>query len=423
MIGSSNRVASLSSLKHRVILSARRSIRLRMDRWSRRTPTLAVTVPAPSKPQIAESRYYGRGPSTRPLLRKRKSGIAQDDGAFILSERNGEIVMWRSVMSRSMRKLFSLGMSVACLMACMAAGAQSNTPASDAVTATETETIYADVLDAYGAFSTIDSGLMKSYDGKDRQAWERIYREKREALVAHLAKVPTDGLSKTDARAVALMRASLSDFPADASTLSPSSKCQSAQTPDLAYEALRAALYSCFDELANNLQFEGGTVNRVSAFSLLEQIKEPERRKNLFLAFNPLWEAVNGKDQPDSPYRRLIRMASADAAKNKSAITAAAESLGVQPTDVESWLEHILETWRQVSGDRPIEPWDYRYVGGETGRRVDQAIPRGRCGKSANATISIWEPILKNWESCMISIPGRAKRRWRTPTCCDVAAW
>ncbi len=274
-----------------------------------------------------------------------------------------------------MGRVLPLRVSVLCMLMCLTATiTPSQSSASDSVAATET--IYADVLDAYGAFSTIDSGLMKSYDDKDRQAWERIYREKRAALVTHLAKLPTDGLSKTDARAVTLMRASLSDFPADASTLSPRSKCKDAQNPDLAYDALRAALYSCFDELANNLQFEGATVNRVSAFSLLEQIKEPERRKSLFLAFNPLWEAVNKKDQPDSPYRRMIRMASADAAKNKSAVSAAAESLGVQPADVESWLEHILDTWRQVSGDTPIEPWDYRYVGGETGRLVDQAIPR-----------------------------------------------
>ncbi len=105
----------------------------------------------------------------------------------------------------------------------------------------------------------------------------------------------------------ALMRAGLSDFPADASTLSPSSKCKNAQNPDLGYDALRAALYSCFDELGNNLQFEGATVNRVSAFSMLEQIKEPERRKKLFLAFSPLWEAVNGTRsarQPLPPHDR-----------------------------------------------------------------------------------------------------------------------
>jgi hypothetical protein len=273
-----------------------------------------------------------------------------------------------------MRKLFSLGLWVACLLASVAAAAQSDASASYSVAATET--IYADVLDAYGAFSTIDSGLMKNYDGKDRNAWKRIYREKRADLVAHLARLPPDGLSKSEARAVTLMRASLADFPEDASTLSPHSKCKDAQKPDLAYDALRAALYSCFDELANKLQFEGATVNRVSAFSLLEQIREPERRRGLFLAFNPLWEAINGKDQPGSPYRRLIRMASADAAKNKSAVTAAAEGLGIQPADVESWLEQILDTWRQVSGDPPIEPWDYDYIAGETGRKVDQAIPR-----------------------------------------------
>jgi Peptidase family M3 len=273
-----------------------------------------------------------------------------------------------------MRKLFSLGTTIAWLLVSFPVSSQSVPLASDSVAAVEST--YADVLDAYGAFSTIDSGLMKSYEGKDRQAWERIYREKREALVAALAKLPNDGLPRTDARAAALMRAGLSDFPADASTLSPSSKCKNAQNPDLDYIALRAALYSCFDELGNNLQFEGATVNRVSAFSMLEQIKEPERRKKMFLAFSPLWEASNGKDQRDSPYRRMIAMASADAAKNKSAVIAAAESLGVQPADVEAWLGQILDTWRQVSGERQIEPWDYRYAAGETGRQLDQTIPR-----------------------------------------------
>jgi len=279
-----------------------------------------------------------------------------------------------------MRRLLVVGISALCLLACVTA---TNAPAqiSASNSAAATEIIYADLLDAYGAFSAIDSGLIKSYDGKDRQAWEAIYHEKRDALVAQLSRLPANGLSKNDARAAVLMRASLSDFPADASTLSPASRCKNAQNTDLAYDALRAALYSCFDELANNLQFEGATVNRVSAFSLLEQIKEPERRKSLFLAFNPLWEAVNAKDQPDSPYRRMIRMASAEAAKHQatkqgSAITAAADSLGVQPLDVETWLEQILDTWRQVSGDTPVEPWDYRYIGGETGRLVDGAIPR-----------------------------------------------
>jgi hypothetical protein len=272
---------------------------------------------------------------------------------FILSMLSGD----------QMRKMVLFRLSALCLLLC-AAGVRTVAQQSAAESVAATENIYADVLDAYGAFSTIDSGLMKSYDGKDRKVWKRIYAAKRNALVTHLAKPPAEGLSKSDARAVVLMRASLSDFPEDASTLSPKSKCQNAQNRDLGYDALRASLYSCFDELANNLEFEGRTVNRVSAFSLLEQIKEPERRKKLFLAFNPLWQAVNGpivngKSQTDSPYRRMIKMAANDAAKNKSAVVAAAESIGVQPADVEIWLEQILETWREVTGDAPIEPWDY----------------------------------------------------------------
>ena len=277
------------------------------------------------------------------------------------------------MIGKTKREWVSLLATVTCLLAC-AASAQPNIKATDAVAVTEN--IYADVLDAYGAFSTIDSGLMKTYDGKDRQAWEKIYREKRTAWVEHLGKISGDGLSKSDARAVILMRGSLTDFPADDSTLAPSSKCSNARNPRLDYGALRAALYACFDELANNLQFEGSTVNRVSAFSLLEQIREPERRKRLFLAFDPLWQAVNGKDEPGSPYRRMIKMASAEAANNKPAVTAAAESLGVHPSDVEAWLERILETWRQVNGNIPVEPWDYRYDAGGPGRLLDSAIPR-----------------------------------------------
>ena len=274
-----------------------------------------------------------------------------------------------------MRRQLSLRTSAICLVACMAAtNARANTSGSESVVVAEN--IYADVLDAYGAFSTIDSGLMKSYEGKDREAWQRIYQKKRAALVAQLSKVPSPGLSRIDARALKLMRASLQDFPARALTLSPSSKCKNAQKTHIQYDALRAALYSCFQERVNNLQFDGAALDRVSAFSLLEQIKEPEKRKNLFLAFTPLWEAVNSKDQPDSPYRRMIKMASGGATKQGSAITAAAESLAVQPAEIETWLEQILGTWRQASGDTSIEPWDYRYVGGEPGRLLDQAIPR-----------------------------------------------
>ncbi len=56
-----------------------------------------------------------------------------------------------------------------------------------------------------------------------------------------------------------------------------------------------------------SLQFEQGTVDRGTALGLLSDIEEPARRKALHDAFLPLWAALNGKNEPDSPYRRLIK--------------------------------------------------------------------------------------------------------------------
>jgi hypothetical protein len=240
----------------------------------------------------------------------------------------------------------------------------------------ETENLYADMLDAYGAFSTVDSGLMKNYQGKDLQTWKRVYRTKRAGLADRLSKLRTKGLSASDTRAVSLMRTSLQDYAADASTPAPASNCKHAQETDLAYDALRAALYSCFDEVGNNLQFEGTKLSRVSAMGMQGEIAEPARRKNLFLAFNPLWEAINAGNQPESPYRRMIKMAASGTTGQNSAIASAADSLGIPLADVETWLVQILDTWRRVSGETLVEPWDYNYATGELDHMLDPAIPK-----------------------------------------------
>ncbi|HEV3205316.1 MAG TPA: hypothetical protein VGZ28_00060 [Terriglobales bacterium] len=265
---------------------------------------------------------------------------------------------------------FCLRAITACLLLTAFAGSSDSKPVA------VVENLYADTLDAYGTFSAIDSGLMKTYEGKDLQTWKRIYLEKRAALSAELSKLPTKGLAESDLRAVTVIRASLKDYSADGSTLTPSGDCKNTQKPDLSYDALHSALFACFDQLGDSLPFEGKTLGRASALGLLGQLEEPERRKALFLSFTPLWEAINAKDQPDSPYRRLVGMAAADTAKSGSAIADAAQSLGVQPSEVETWLVQILDTWRQVSGNTPVEPWDYRYAAAGGDRLLDPAIPR-----------------------------------------------
>jgi hypothetical protein len=94
------------------------------------------------------------------------------------------------------------------------------------------------------------------------------------------------------------------------------------------------------------------------------------------MAFIPLWKAVNGNDEPESPYRRLIAQSAADAAKNGSPVDDAAKTVGVPAAQIETWLVQILDAWREASGSQQIEPWDYDYQGGKADRFLSSAIPR-----------------------------------------------
>jgi hypothetical protein len=96
----------------------------------------------------------------------------------------------------------------------------------------------------------------------------------------------------------------------------------------------------------------------------------------VFLAFVPLWQAINGNDEADSPYRRMIAGAVAAAAKNGSEITNAARDAGIDPPEVERWLMQILDAWRESSGDAMVEPWDFRFQAGEADRLLGEYITR-----------------------------------------------
>ena len=240
-----------------------------------------------------------------------------------------------------------------------------------------TENIYAEVSDAKTIISTIDSGLMSSYQGKDRAAWIRFYRNRRKELSKHLSRLPSQGLSASDTQAVASMRRQLRSFPQNLAALfSPNGTCADAQRKNLDYEKLRAALVVCFVENDKHMVFEGKTLTRQSALDFLHEIEEPERRKAVFMALRPLWKSLNSNNEPDSPYRRLMAMATADAVKNGSAIDHAAHDVGGNAADVERWLVQILDAYRQSTSDQPVEPWSFSFQGAEADRILAVTIPR-----------------------------------------------
>jgi hypothetical protein len=247
---------------------------------------------------------------------------------------------------------------------------------SPAKSLARTENSYADLMDASSIIAAIDSGLFVSYQGKDRSAWKQVQEEKRKQVAASLGKVSEKELTATDARVLMLIHKGMESSLADQASLQHKVHCKDAQRHELNTADLRTALYSCFDELGNNLEFEGERVSRVSAFDLLTQMIEPQRRKAVFMAFVPLWKAVNGDDEPDSPYRRLIARSAADAAKKGSPVDDAAKTLGVQTARVEAWLVQILDAWREASGNQQVEPWDYGYLAGKADRLLSRVIPR-----------------------------------------------
>src|SRR5215469_12221927 len=238
------------------------------------------------------------------------------------------------------------------------------------------EYLYADVSDTNSILATIDSGLLSTYQGKERLAWEQSYRKKRAKLARELERLPTSGLSAEDTRAIAAMRKQMKAFTGGGALFSPAAKCQDAVRKDLAYLDLKSALVACFVEVGNNLSFEGGKINRVSALDLVQETSDPARRKAVFFAFVPLWQAINGNNEPDSAYRRMIAGAAAEAAKNGSEIDNAARDVGIDPAEVERWLVQILNAWRESSGDAMTEPWDFRFQAGEADRLLGTYIPR-----------------------------------------------
>jgi len=271
--------------------------------------------------------------------------------------------------------------AIRCFVSILLAGCLTGTAfaglTADSKTVAKAENVYADVNDAISVITTIDSGLFSSYRGMDRAAWVQFYDKKRKELEHRLSKLPQQGLSEGDGKAIAAMRAKVETFPQTISApFSPKGNCRDGQRKDLDYASLRAALVVCFVQIGNSMTFEGGTINRVSGLDLLHQLEEPERRKAVFQAFLPLWQSINGNNEPDSPYRRMIAMAAADAAKHGSEIDAAARAVGVEPADVERWLEQILEAWRQSTSDQAVEPWDFRYQGSVADRQLADVIPR-----------------------------------------------
>lgn len=234
---------------------------------------------------------------------------------------------------------------------------------------------YADFMDAQAARDTLESGLLTTLDDRDLAGWQTEREQAAADLRRELPLIDADTLADPeDRRALAVMRANLEAAMGD-TALAPDARCADAGRRGLPAVQARAALYACFDEHARAIPHAGTTLTRVAVFQQLGRIDSARERKALFLAMQPLWRAVNGRNTADSPYRRMLR-ATVAAPGWESPIAAAAGSLGITPAEAEAWLVAILEAWRRADTGRPVEPWDYRYRQGAAARQLHACVPQ-----------------------------------------------
>src|SRR5215469_12636513 len=103
-----------------------------------------------------------------------------------------------------MKNLLSL--SLACLLLSRTSISADSGLMADSKKVSAVEYVYADVSDANSILAAIDSGLLSTYQGKDRAAWEQLYRKKHAKLAKELERLPSSGLSSGDSGAIAAMR-------------------------------------------------------------------------------------------------------------------------------------------------------------------------------------------------------------------------
>ncbi len=242
----------------------------------------------------------------------------------------------------------------------------------------ELERIYADFLDAHGAVEAIDAGTQLKVEGRERTTWLHRQDTLRDIFDRKYKEIlDKTNLNSSDRRLLDSMRRTFEEL-TEAGSDSTSISAGCADAPGTSEgSALSAALYACFDSPGNQLRFDDQTLTRVATLQLLQELDDPRKRHELFMAMSPLWRAVNAANEPDSPYRRLIGQRSAAYTAGRSPVHEAAAAFGISAAEAEQWLVRILEAWRSVTvDDGRIEPWDYRYHYSAASRALAGAIPR-----------------------------------------------
>ena len=143
-------------------------------------------------------------------------------------------------------------------------------------------------------------------------------------------------------------------------------------------DSLRGRMYACYGWAQHHVAVGTDTMDRLSVLGALGRTDDPDRRERLFRSLDPVWRSVNGGNEPESPYRRMIALEAARRRGRELPARRQARLTGVPADSLEHWLLAILETWRDATPDSLMEPWDWYYRTGTASRRLGARISHER---------------------------------------------
>jgi hypothetical protein len=207
--------------------------------------------------------------------------------------------------------------------------------------------------------------------------------------VAHgLSALSPGSLTGEDRRAVELMRRFVDQIAGPGENADATPQCaqaESRQKGPEGFDHLSARLYACFGAAADSIDVGSEKVDRLTILDRLAREGSSARRKELFLAMEPLYRAVNGDDDAaTSPYRALVGLSAARWKAGDSPVERSLRALDVPSEALEPWLLSILEAWRDATAPTAVEPWDVAYTTSAADRLLADRIPLGRLRAISN---------------------------------------
>jgi len=248
-----------------------------------------------------------------------------------------------------------------------------------ATSLTHAEARFLDVRDGLDAADLADArGLT---DGRSRHQVAATLAE----LEYALKQVDANELGDEDVRALTAMQQWVNEaLETQATQAADDAPMGSDTTDDL--EQISRQIMDRYSDAQSAVDVGGTSLTRLAVLGALAVESSSIRRRELFLALQPVWHSIAGEAESASPYQRLLRCSADRWAGGKSPVSANAYALGFDPGAIEPLLVEILDTWRtHVRPAEPVAPWDWWYAAGAAERLLAHGLPVQRLRSLSDA--------------------------------------